>query len=162
MTETDTTNPADGTDYEYTYDADGNMLTSRMAPGDLRSRGDRDRTPRYADTSSSHDRLEQRSFRGSLLPLFGFSLTAGEVVTVALTSSAFHPVAFVQPPGGNPANWLIDQNGLGNGNAWLMFTVGTGQAGTWLIGATSSFGNGQRRLQPDHNRRHPPHGSRPR
>ena len=35
VTETDTTDPADCTNYEYTYDADGDLLTSRMAPCDL-------------------------------------------------------------------------------------------------------------------------------
>ncbi len=49
-------------------------------------------------------------------------LTAGDVVTVSLTSSAFQPVAFAQPPGGNAGNWLIDDNGRGGGNAWLTFT----------------------------------------
>ncbi len=33
-----TANTSDATDYEYSYDQDGNVLTSRMAPGDLRSR----------------------------------------------------------------------------------------------------------------------------
>ena len=41
-------------------------------------------------------------------------------------------------PGGSAANWLVNQGGLGGGNAWLMFTVGASQAGTWLIGATSA------------------------
>ena len=35
VTETDTTNSANCTDYAYTYNADGDVLTSRMAPGDL-------------------------------------------------------------------------------------------------------------------------------
>ena len=35
VTETDANNSANATDYQYSYDADGNVLTSRMAPGDL-------------------------------------------------------------------------------------------------------------------------------
>ena len=44
VTETDTNNPANCTDYEYTYNADGNVLTSRMAPGGLAQ------TPQTVDT----------------------------------------------------------------------------------------------------------------
>jgi hypothetical protein len=33
--ETDTTDSSDTTNYAYTYSNDGNVLTSRMAPGDL-------------------------------------------------------------------------------------------------------------------------------
>lgn len=35
VTESDTQNASNATSYEYTYDQDGNVLTSRMAPGDL-------------------------------------------------------------------------------------------------------------------------------
>ena len=139
VTETDTNNPANCTDYEYSYDCDGNVLTSRMAPGGLAQ------TPQTVDTYTT-DTLSTSSATAdwnngpAAEPYKGYSisLTAGEVVTVALVSSAFEPVAFAQAPGGNAANWLVNQGGLGGGNAWLMFTVGTGQAGTWLIGATSS------------------------
>ena len=139
VTETDTTIAADCTNYEYTYDADGDMLTSRMAPGDLTQ------TPQTVDSyntdslSSSSSTIDWNN-GSSAEPYKGYSisgLTAGEVVTVRLSSSAFDPVAFAQPPDGNTTDWLIDQNGLGNGGAWLMFTVGTSQTGTWEIGATS-------------------------
>ena len=38
VTEWDASDSANATNYEYTYDFDGNLYTSRMAPGDLRRR----------------------------------------------------------------------------------------------------------------------------
>ncbi len=35
VTETDTANPAATTQWQYDYDADGNLVKSRMAPGEL-------------------------------------------------------------------------------------------------------------------------------
>ena len=35
VTETDTQNSSNATNYQYSYDQDGRLLTSRMAPGDL-------------------------------------------------------------------------------------------------------------------------------
>jgi YD repeat-containing protein len=119
-------------------DKDGNLLSSRMAPGDLAQ------TPATVDSYtgglSSSSTIDWNN-GPSGEPYEGYyvsGLTAGEVVTVQLTSSAFQAVAFAQPPGGNSTNWLIDQGSLGGGNAWLTFTVGAGQAGTWVIGATSA------------------------
>ena len=103
VTETDTNNPANCTDYEYTYNADGNVLTSRMAPGGLAQ------TPQTVDTYTT-DTLSTSSPTAdwnngpAAEPYQGYSiaLTAGEVVTVALVSSAFQPVAFAQCPAAAP------------------------------------------------------------
>ncbi|MGO9114668.1 MAG: deaminase [Thermoguttaceae bacterium] len=143
VTETDTTtllhtaNPASCTNYEYTYDADGNMLTSRMAPGDLAQ------TPGAAYTASgslgsgsSTVDWNGGSTAEPYQTLFGLNLTAGQTVLVQVSSTAFATALLVQPPGSTQSNWLIATATDGN-NAWLLFTVGQNQGGNWSFAGTS-------------------------
>jgi uncharacterized delta-60 repeat protein/RHS repeat-associated protein len=137
VTESDSDNPSDATSYQYTYDSDGRMLTSRMAPGDLTETPSSSATHNGVLNSSSPTVNWNGSGTADLYGAYSVTLSAGEQVVVSASSSAFHNVAFAQPPGGNTSNWLIDSNGLGGGNASLVFTVTSATAGTWFIGVTS-------------------------
>lgn len=84
--ETDTTNPAAGARYEYTYDFDGHLLTSGMAPSD------------QPQTAVSLGSYWSQPVTGSL-PLSGYYKVAytlpavgtNTVLTVSLTSSTSTP-----------------------------------------------------------------------
>lgn len=130
-------NPSNATSYQYSYDQDGNTLSSRMAPGDLAQSPGAVYTPSgsLGPTSSTID-WTQDGTQERYQNLGYITLTAGQTVLVQLTSTAFATAIIVQPPGGNQTNWLIAKSSDGN-SSWLMFTVGSAQAGNWYFAATS-------------------------
>ena len=116
VTEWDSSDSANATDYEYTYDAGGDMLSSRMAPGDLAQTV----APLvYSGQLSSGTTIDWNN--GPVAePYYGYavSLAAGQVVTVSLTSSAFHAVALRNRPRETPAT------GCSTRTAWAAATPG--------------------------------------
>ena len=132
VTETDTNNPANCTNYEYTYDADGSVLTSRMAPGDLAARRPLLRSSRGCL------RTPARSI-GTARPTPAPSIHSpgrrAARCVLTLDSPAFDAALVVQPPGGGPNSWIIDNNSGGGTNAYLLVPVG--ETGVWTVWVTS-------------------------
>jgi len=122
-----------GASYSYSYDRDGRLIQTLMAPGDLAQE-----PPLLAVTGSlggSNDQLIDWDRDGVPEHCEGYpvNLMAGTTVLVTLDSTAFSPVIFVQAPGGSLANWMIAENS-GASEVTLVFTAN--QSGTWIIGVT--------------------------
>ena len=146
VTEWDATSRADRTNYEYTYDADGNVLTSRMAPGDLPQASV---AASYALTLSNSGWSADWQGNGQVVNIVGEAtlsdVTAGSLF-VTVTSSAFDPTLILMPTSavtfsGTTAtvqNWsegIIATDSGGVGSDYLLLNVAEG--GNWYVLVTS-------------------------
>ena len=141
-----TANPSSCTDYEYTYDADGDMLSSRMAPGDLAQTATATVVNSALSSSSS-----SWDWQGDDQPVhLAFTtlsnLSAGSLF-LTLSSSAFDPTLILLPSSavtltGGTITWVdwsqaiitTDSGGVGNAN--LLHAVAQGS--TWYVAVTST------------------------
>ena len=142
VTETDTNNLANVTNYEYTYDADGSVLTSRMAPGDLAQAA----APSvFAGLLTNTSTLDWNGSEPTPAPVY-IHLDAGQHGGIlTLDSPAFDAALVVQPPGGGPNSWIIDNNSGGGTNAYLLVPI-AGETGVWTVWVTSPCPRRRRHL----------------
>ena len=141
VAESDTQDSSNATCYKYSYDGDGRVLTSRMAPGDLAQ------SPTVLNFSGNltSSQMVDWNHDGTKKPYATLAassqldnLPAGQTVLVLVTSSAFATALFVQPPNGSQSNWLIATHTDGK-STWFIFTVGDSQTeGQWLLAVTST------------------------
>jgi RHS repeat-associated protein len=137
VTETDSVNPAATTAWQFTYDALGQLVKSRMAPGELVQ------NPLvYAPVSpggslSVTDRTEDWDSDGKAERYDSYSVTlaVGDQLLITASSSAFDPFVFLQKPGGKLATAFFDDNSGGGTAARLLVTADV--AGSWTIGITA-------------------------
>ncbi|MCY3017317.1 MAG: DUF6531 domain-containing protein, partial [Planctomycetota bacterium] len=137
VTETDTANPAATTAWQFTYDALGQLVKSRMAPGELVQE-----PLVYAPVSpggslSVTDRTEDWDSDGKAERYDSYSVTlaVGDQLLITASSSAFDPFVFLQKPGGKLATAFFDDNSGGGTAARLLVTADV--AGSWTIGITA-------------------------
>jgi RHS repeat-associated protein len=137
VTETDTANHAATTAWQYSYDAQGNLIRSRMAPGELRQQQATAGGSNPGTLSSASPTID---WNGNGLAkrysgVYSFSLTAGQQLLLTVNSTAFDPVLVVQRPGGNMSNWTIDDNSAGGTTARLLITADV--TDDWLVFVTA-------------------------
>ena len=137
VTETDTANPAATTAWQYTHDAAGNVVKSRMAPGEIVQ------TPVVYAPQSPGGTIATTDFtidwdgdgKGERYDGYEITLAVGDQLLITASSSAFDPVVLLQKPGGTLATALFDDNSGGGTAVRLLVTADT--AGTWVIRITA-------------------------
>ncbi|MEI6657129.1 MAG: RHS repeat-associated core domain-containing protein [Planctomycetota bacterium] len=134
VTETDTANPAATAAWQYTYDAAGNVVKSRMAPGEFRQTL---AVSSYQGILTSTDQEWDWDSDGKAERFVGrqITLAAGDQVLIRASSSVFNAVVFLQRPGGNVRTAFFAESSGGGTAAELL--VAADVAGTWTIGVTS-------------------------
>ena len=146
MTEWDASNSASCTDYEYTYDADGDLLSSRMAPGDLAQAASPTVVP--GSLSGSSGAWDWQG-DGQWLPVSFTTLSnlsAGNLF-LTLSSSAFDPTLILLPSSAvtvsnGTITWVDWSQGIvttGSGGAGSDYLLqGVTADSTWYVAATST------------------------
>ena len=127
--------------YQYSYDADGRVTRSRMAPADLSTIVPNTYSGQVVSGQpSGNSPTIDWNGTGTQKPYayyYPVPFNAGDTVFLTVTSTAFDPVVIAQDPSGNASKWLIDDNSDGGHNAYLQFVVPAGEGGNWLIAVTS-------------------------
>ena len=120
-----------GATYSYTYDGDGRVIQTRMAPGDLAQQNPLTVSGTLNNAASTIGWSQD----GSADPYVSYAipLTAGETVLVTLTSTAFSPVILVQSPSGSSDALRVAEN-AGSNQVSFYFTADA--SGTWYIAAS--------------------------
>ena len=137
VTETDTTNPAATTAWQFAYDALGQLIKSRMAPGEIVQTPALDAFPNPPGTLAAGDATIDWDLDGTLERYDGYSITlaVGDQLLLTASSTAFDPVLILQKPTGGLATAFFDDSSGGGTTARLLVTADT--AGTWTVVVTS-------------------------
>ena len=137
VTETDAAVPAAATAWQFTYDAGGNVVRTRMAPGELAQVPTLTGGPTSPGSLAAGDqtidwdgdrKLERHD-------VYAITLAAGDQLLLTLSSTAFDPVLILQKPGGGLVTAVFDDSSGGGTTARLFVTADV--AGTWVIAVSS-------------------------
>jgi RHS repeat-associated protein len=144
VTEWDLANPSSCTDYEYTYDADGDMLSSRMAPGDLAQTASATVVPGTLSNSSGAWDWQGNGQSVNVAFTTLSNLAAGNLF-LTVSSAAFDPTLILLPSSAvsvsgstiTGVNWsqgivVTDNGGIGSAN----LLQGVAQGSTWYVAVT--------------------------
>jgi len=137
VTETDTTNPAATTAWQFSYDATGNVVKSRMAPGEIAQQPAFDGVPNPPGNLASGDLTIDWDNDGKAERYDGYQITlaVGDQLLLTASSAAFDPVLLLQRPGQGLATAFFDDHSGGGTTARLLVTADI--AGTWFIAVTA-------------------------
>ena len=137
VTETDTVNPAATTAWQFTYDASGNVVKSRMAPGEIVQTPALDAVPNPPGGLATGDLTIDWDGDGRLERYDGYPITlaVGDQLLLTASSTAFDPVLILQKPTGGLATAFFDDSSGGGTTARLLVTADV--AGTWIVVVTS-------------------------
>ena len=127
VNESDTANPAAGTNYQYTYDALGQVTEARMAPGGLIQPSPANNSGSLGPSSSRYD----WNGDGHAEQYYAFSLgqlAAGQVILLCVSTTAFDPTLIVCK--GDFSGMVVAHDNAGSG-AYLEFTAP--QSGVWDV-----------------------------
>jgi RHS repeat-associated protein len=137
VTETDTVNAAATTAWQFAYDAGGNVVRSRMAPGELAQQPTVAAAPTPPGSLAAGDATIDwdGDGRAERYDSYAITLAAGDQLLLTASSTAFDPVLLLQKPGGGLATAVFDDASGGGTTARLVVTADV--AGTWVIAVTS-------------------------
>jgi RHS repeat-associated protein len=137
VTETDTANPAATAAWQFAYDALGNVVKSRMAPGEIAQQPAFDGVPNPPGSLAAGDPTIDWDNDGKAERYDGYQITlaVGEQLLLTASSAAFDPVLLLQRPGQGLATALFDDHSGGGTTARLLVTADV--AGTWFIAVTA-------------------------
>jgi len=137
VTEADTTNPAATTAWQFAYDALGQLVKSRMAPGEIVQTPALDAVPSPPGTLAAGDATGDWDLDGRLERYDGYPITlaVGDQLLLTASSTAFDPVLILQKPTGGLATAFFDDASGGGTTARLLVTADV--AGTWTVVVTS-------------------------
>jgi RHS repeat-associated protein len=137
VTETDTVNAAATTAWQFAYDAGGNVVRSRMAPGELAQAPTVTAAPTPPGSLAAGDATIDWDGDGKAerYDSYAITLAAGDQLLLTASSTAFDPVLLLQKPGGGLATAVFDDASGGGTTARLFMTADV--AGTWVIAVTS-------------------------
>ena len=137
VTETDTAVPAAATAWQFSYDAAGNVIKSRMAPGELAQQPTLAAAPTPPGSLAAGDPTIDWDGDGrpERYDSYAITLAAGDQLLLAASSTAFDPVLLLQKPSGGLATAVFDDASGGGTTARLVVTADV--AGAWVIAVTS-------------------------
>jgi RHS repeat-associated protein len=137
VTETDTVNAAATTAWQFAYDAGGNVVRSRMAPGELAQQPTLAAAPTPPGSLAAGDATIDWDGDGKpeRYDSYAITLALGDQLLLTGASAAFDPVLLLQKPGGGLATAVFDDASGGGTTARLFVTASV--AGTWVIAVTS-------------------------
>jgi RHS repeat-associated protein len=137
VTETDAAVPAAATAWQFTYDAGGNVVRTRMAPGELAQVPTLTGGPTSPGSLAAGDQTIDWDGDRKLerYDVYAITLAAGDQLLLTLASTAFDPVLILQKPGGGLATAVFDDSSGGGTTARLFVTADV--AGTWVIAVSS-------------------------
>jgi RHS repeat-associated protein len=137
VTEIDTAVPAAATAWQFTYDAGGNVVRSRMAPGELAQQPTLAAAPTPAGSLAAGDPMIDWDGDGrpERYDSYAITLAVGDQLLLTGSSVAFDTVLLLQKPGGGLATAVFDDASGGGTTARLVVTADV--AGTWVIAVTS-------------------------
>jgi len=137
VTETDTTNPAARTAWQFAYDALGNVVKSRMAPGEIAQQPAFDGVPNPPGSLAAGDLTIDWDNDGVAERYDGYQITlaVGDQLLLTASSAAFDPVLLLQRPDQGLATAFLDDHSGGGTTARLLVTADI--AGTWFIAVTA-------------------------
>ena len=137
VTETDTVNPAATTAWQFSYDALGNVIKSRMAPGEIVQSPATTGSPNPPGSLAAGDPTIDWDNDGQAerYDVYPITLVVGDQLLLTASSSAFDPVLLLQRPGQGLATAFFDDHSGGGTAARLLVTADT--AGTWFIAVTA-------------------------
>ena len=141
VTETDTAVPAAATAWQFAYDAGGNVVKSRMAPGELAQVATVTAAPTPPGSLAAGDTTIDWDGDGKAERYDSYAITmaVGDQLLLTASSTAFDPVLLLQKPGGGLATAVFDNASGGGITARLVVTADV--AGSWVIAVTSSDEN---------------------
>jgi RHS repeat-associated protein len=133
VVETDEDGLLTGVRYQYVYDSRGNVISARMAPGELTQRV----IARYGGTLNEwDDTIDWDNDQvGEPYEWCVFSWDVGDAVVADMHSGDFDAALIARREYAPLEEWLIDDNGGPGTDAHLEFTVD--EAGTWYFYRTS-------------------------
>jgi YD repeat-containing protein/autotransporter-associated beta strand protein len=137
VTETDTLNAAATTAWQFAYDAGGNVVRSRMAPGELVQQPTLAAAPTPPGSLAAGDPTIDWDGDGKAerYDSYAITLAVGDQLLLTASSTAFDPVLLLQKPGGGAATAVFDDASGGGTTARLFVTADV--AGTWVFAVTS-------------------------
>ncbi len=141
VTETDTANSAATTAWQFTYDAAGNVVKSRMAPGELVQSPALLGVPIPPGSLAAGDLTIDWDADGQLERYDSYQITVaiGDQILITASSAGFDPVLILQRPTGGVATAFFDDSSGGGTSARMLVTADV--AGTWVIAVTSRAPN---------------------
>ena len=135
VTESDANNPSNGTCYQYAYDYDGRLASSRMAPDDLPS------APTLVNGQLNAN-SPTWSWNGSTEPyewfIVGTSLSAGNVICATMHADTFSPTVSLLWWNGSEWTGYCWTAATGKNDITEDFTIPTGESGEWIVLATAA------------------------
>lgn len=137
VTETDTVNAAATTSWQFSYDAGGNVVKSRMAPGELAQLPTVAAVPSPAGSLAAGDTTIDWDGDGKAerYDSYAITLAVGDQLLLTASATTFDPVLLLQKPGSGLATAAFDDASGGGTTARLFVTADV--AGTWVIAVTS-------------------------
>ena len=133
VTETDTTNPAATTAWQFAYDALGNVVKSRMAPGEIAQQ-----PISWSGSLAASDSLIDWDGDGKTerYDLYSYSVAAGDVIDVTVTASAgtFAPALLLQRSS-SPTELVWYEASAGASQLVTSHTAATSE--TWSFAVTA-------------------------
>jgi RHS repeat-associated protein len=141
VTETDTADAAATTAWQFSYDAGGNVVRSRMAPGELAQQPTLATATTPPGSLAAGDPTIDWDGDGRLerYDSYAITLAVGDQLLLTGSSTAFDPVLLLQKPGGGLATAVFDDSSGGGTTARLFVTADV--AGTWVFAVTSRDDN---------------------
>jgi RHS repeat-associated protein len=134
VTESDSQNAGNGTCYQYAYDQDGRVTSSRMAPDDLGG-------PTLVD-GQLNGNSPTWTWGGNTGPYeaytVGTSLSVGNVIRVTMHAGTFAPAVALLWWNGSQYTGPVWSAPAGTNDITLSYTVPTGESGTWIVLATAA------------------------
>lgn len=155
VSETDTVNAAATTTWQFTYDANGKIIKSRMAPGEIMQSPSFSGAPNPAGSLTTSDPTLDWDSDGVAERYDGYAinLAVGDQLFLTASSTSFDPVLMVQKPNGNLTSAFFDDHSGGGTTARVLITADL--AGTWIFAVTAkeeqALGNYDLRIIQDKN-----------
>lgn len=152
VVETDSSNAAATTAWQLTYDANGNVVKSRMAPGEIVQNHAFNGAPNPPGSLTTSDATIDWDSDGVAERYDGYTinLAVGDQLLLTASSSGFDPVLMVQKPGGS---FLFDDHSGGGTTARMLVTADV--AGAWIFAVTAkeeqALGNYDLKIVQDKN-----------
>ncbi len=144
VTETDTVTPAATTAWQFAYDASGNVVKSRMAPGEIVQQPALDGVPNPPGSLASGDPTIDWDGDGVAERYDGYQipLAVGDQLLLTASSAAFDPVLLLQRPGQGLATAFLDDHSGGGTTARLLVTADIADSWTFAVSASSELAAG--------------------
>ncbi|NCY01809.1 MAG: hypothetical protein EBX36_02600, partial [Planctomycetia bacterium] len=137
ISESDSAVPVAATAWQFTYDAGGRVVRSRMAPGELRQVPTLSAVPSPAGSLAAGDATIDWDGDGrpERYDSYAITLAAGDQLLLTVASAAFDPVLLLQKPDGGLSTAVCDEASAGGTTARLLVTADV--AGTWVMAVSA-------------------------